>query len=419
MIDIDKWQEIWQTLTRRKLRTLLTSFGVFWGIFMLVLLLGAGEGLEQAATGKITFARNSIFIWGSITSMPYQGFEAGRPVQFTNEDYEAFRNMGAIGVVSPIVNPGSTDSWGTARISHQRREVSFDMLGVYPQALTVNPLRIDTGRYINQLDINHNRKVVVLGRRVKEELFGEAPALGSYVRVNSVPFLVVGVFASLGSGEQARNDIQNFHLPATTAQQTFNLGNRIQAFGFIPAPGYDSTHVQQLIADVIRKRHHIDPRDKQAFFSWNTEQSFREIESIFNGIASFSWLVALGTLFAGMVGVANIMLITVKERTKEFGIRKSVGAHPWSIITMLVQETLVITFVAGYLGLLFGVLTIEGIAVMMQALNIQSDTFAKPAIDFQAAFSAILVLTLSGILAGLIPGIKAMRVDPVIALRDM
>lgn len=419
MVDLDKWQEIWQTLTRRKLRALLTSFGVFWGVFMLVLLLGAGEGMEKAAINKITFARNSIFIWGSITAMPYQGFEAGRPVRFTNEDFETFRNMREIGIVSPIVNPGSTDGWGKARISYRQREVSFDMLGVYPQALTIKPLRMEAGRYVNQLDIKHNRKVVTLGRRVKEELFGEAPALGRYVKVNSVPFLVVGVFDSLASGEEARNDIQTFHMAATTAQRTFNLGNLIQAFGFIPAPGYDSSHVQQLIGDVIRKRHHIDPRDKQAFFSWNTEKLFREVESVFNGISSFSWLVALGTLFAGMVGVANIMLITVRERTKEFGIRKSVGARPASIIAMLVQETLVITFVAGYIGLLFGVLTVEGIAAFMQVADIQSDIFSRPAIDFQAAFIAILVLTLSGVVAGLIPGIKAMRVDPVVALRDM
>ena len=241
---------------------------------------------------------------------------------------------------------------------------------------------------------------------------------GDYVRIGGVPFQVVGVFDTRVMGEQAINELQTVHIPLSTAQRSFNLSNRIDWFGFIPAAGATAAETEDAVKDVFRSRHHISPDDRQALQSFNVEREFKEMQGIFAGIAGFSWFVAIGTIIAGMVGVANIMMIIVKERTREIGIRKSVGAKPLSIIGMIILEALVISGVAGYLGLVSGVFLIEGVALAMEQLGAQSDFFANPEIDFGVAISAIAVLVISGALAGFFPGLIAARVNPVQALRD-
>jgi putative ABC transport system permease protein len=321
--------------------------------------------------------------------------------------------------IAPRLEVGNLFSDQALPIVRGDKSVAFAIMGDSPEFLDIKPYILEQGRFINQLDMQHSRKVAVIGKRVRDELFdAEEDALGDYVRIGGVPFLVVGIFDTRVIGEQAINDLQTIHIPLPTAQRTFNLANRIDWFGFIPASGVAALDTEEAVKQVFRTRHHVSPEDRQALQSFNVEREFREMQGVFTGISGFSWFVAIGTIIAGMVGVANIMLIIVKERTREIGIRKSVGARPTSIVSMIVLEALVISGVAGYLGLVSGVLLIEGISLAMDQLGAQSEFFANPEIDFDVAISAIAVLVLSGSLAGLFPGLIAARVNPVLALRD-
>ena len=420
MFDLDKWEEIWLTMMQHKLRTALTSFGVFWGIFMLVILLGAGKGLQNGAMRNFDIARNAVFVWTRQTTVPFAGFEAGREIQLANDDKTALSQLREVKTIAPRLQVTSRFDERVLTIVRGDESVAFSIMGDAPEFLEIKPYVIEEGRFINRLDMDRKRKVAVIGKRVRDELFesSEAQAVGEYIRIGGVPFRVVGVFNTRVLGEQAISELQTVHIPLTTAQQTFNMANRITWFGFVPADGTAALTTEEAVKDVLRTRHRISPDDRQALASFNVEEEFREMQGVFRGISGFSWFVAIGTIIAGMVGVANIMLIIVKERTKEIGIRKSVGAKPRSIIGMIVLEASAITGVAGYAGLMGGVALIEGVAFAMQQFDLQSEFFANPEIDFQVAISAIGVLVLSGVLAGLIPGIKAARVNPVLALRD-
>ena len=406
-------------MMQHKLRTALTAFGVFWGIFMLVILLGAGNGLRNGAMQNFDIARNAVFVWTQETTVPYDGFDAGRAIQLNNEDLAALRLLDEVDVIAPRLQVGNRFSNQALPIVRGENSVAFAIMGDAPEFLDIKPYILEQGRFLNDIDMERGRKVAVIGKRVRDELFdpGEE-AVGDYVRIGGVPFLVVGVFDTRVMGEQAINELQTVHIPLSTAQRTFNLGNSISWFGFIPAAGASATATEDAVKAVFRTRHHISPDDRQALQSFNVEREFREMQGVFAGIAGFSWFVAVGTIIAGMVGVANIMMIIVKERTREIGIRKSVGAKPFSIIGMIVLEALVISGVAGYLGLVSGVLLIEGVALAMEQLGAQSDFFANPEIDIGVAVSAIAVLVFSGALAGFFPGLMAARVNPVLALRD-
>lgn len=420
MFDLDKWEEIWLTMMQHKLRTALTSFGVFWGIFMLVILLGAGNGLKNGAMQNFDIAKNSVFVWTMPTTVPFAGFDAGRDVELTNEDSQILANLPEVRTIAPRLQVSTRFGDQVLEIVRGDESVAFTIMGDSPEYLDIKPYLIEDGRFLNRLDIERNRKVVAIGTRVRDELFqtpGEA-VVGEYIKIGGIPYLVVGVFNTRVIGEQAIQDLQTLHIPISTAQQTFNLPNRVSWYGFVPGDGYSAIETEDAVKLTLRSRHKISPDDRQALASFNVEVEFREMQSIFGGIAGFSWFVAIGTIVAGMVGVGNIMLIIVKERTKEIGIRKSVGAKPLSIITMIILEALAISGVAGYLGLVSGVALIEGVALMMQNFGMQSDFFANPEIDFRVAISAIAVLIVSGAAAGLFPGIMAARVNPVLALRD-
>jgi putative ABC transport system permease protein len=419
MFDLDKWEEIALTMMKHKLRTVLTCFGVFWGIFMLVILLGAGAGLHNGALQNFDIAKNSVFVWTRETAVPFAGFEAGRTIRLTNSDHQALSELREVGTVASRLQV--SDNFGDRVLTIERgaESVSFTVMGDYPEFLAIKPYVIEAGRFINRLDMDQRRKVVVIGTRVRDELFAPGEqSVGDYVRLGGVPFKVVGIFSTRTTGEEALRDLQTTHVPLTTAQQTFNLANQIDWLGFVPADGVTADAMEETVKDVLRKRHKIAPDDRQALASFNVEKEFRQMQGVFTGIGVFSWFVAIGTIIAGMVGVANIMLIIVKERTREIGIRKSVGATPGAIIGMIVLEASVISAAAGYLGLLCGVLLIELVRLGMLQLGLQSEFFANPEIDFRAAVAAIGVLLMSGVLAGLFPGLKAARVNPVIALRD-
>lgn len=415
MIDIDKWQEIFSTLKKHKLRTALTAFGVFWGIFMLVVLLGATKGFQNGVEAQFDVAKNAVFVWTQRTSIPYKGLKPGRFINLKNDDIQAIRqNIPEVEVIAPRNNLS-----GEFTVSRKEKNASFQVYGDYPDFIKVEPKKMMKGRFINKFDIDEKRKVAVIGTRIIEELFAkDEDPIGEYISIKGIFFKVVGTFESTQKGERAVGDQQTIYIPNTAMQQAFNQGNNISWFGLIPKEGVPSAVVETKVKELLMSRHNVAPDDFKAFGSNNVERQYEQVQGLFMGMTGFSWLVSIGTIIAGIVGVGNIMLIIVKERTKEIGIRKALGAKPWSIISMILQESLFLTAVSGYFGLVVGVALIEGISYALKKFNAESDFFARPEINFSVALSAIIVLVVAGTLAGLIPATKAAKVNPVVALKD-
>lgn len=415
MIDIDKWSEIYNTVKKHKLRTALTAFGVFWGIFMLVLLLGAGKGLENGITQEFNVAKNAVFIWSQRTSVPYMGLQAGRIVRMTNDDVKAIRdNIPEVAVIAPNIG-----LWGDFAVNYGTKSSAFQVSGETPELLQVRPLKVNTGRFINEMDLKEWRKIAVVGPRILEVFFDkDEDPIGKYLNIKGNHFKIVGTFEPVGSDEDVVQDAQVIYIPTTALQQSFNQPNMIGSMALIPKQGVPSAVIEEKVKALLSKRHKIAPQDLKAFGSANIEKEFQDIQGLFAGIAGFSWLVSIGTIIAGIIGVGNIMLIVVKERTKEIGIRKALGATPFSIISLIMQESIVITALAGYIGLLAGTGLIAFIEYMMVKFEVNAGFFANPEINPSIAFTAVVVLVVAGALAGLIPASKAARVNPVIALKD-
>jgi putative ABC transport system permease protein len=299
------------------------------------------------------------------------------------------------------------------------KSVSFQVYGDYPDYVQIKPMIITDGRFINQHDIRDRRKIAVIGAQVKSRLYDpDENPIGTYIEIKGVSFKVVGTFDSPLASNDAIDDVQTIYLPNTTMQQAFNQSDNVGWFGFIPKIGVPAAAVEEKVKTLLSQRHKIHPDDRSALGSFNVEQEYQEVQGLFAGIKAVSWLVSIMTIIAGVVGVGNIMLIIVKERTKEFGVRKSVGAPPWSIINMIILESLVLTGLAGYLGLITGVGFVELINYALIEFEAQSDFFANPEIDFKVSITALLVLVVAGTLAGVVPAQKAASTNPVIALRE-
>ncbi len=414
MFDFDKWQEILTTLQRHKLRTLLTAFGVFWGIFMLVLLLGVGRGLEKGVYANFArLATNSFFVWGDETSLPYKGFSPGRWIELNNMDIEAIREQ------TPEIESLNAGNylWGRT-VSYKENSGSFSVLGNLPDLLAIKPHEILQGRFINIPDVESKRKVAAIGRRVKEVLFGAEEALGAYITIDGVSFQVVGVFNLAKVADQGRDPTDRIYIPLTTFQQVFNYGDRVGWLGMCVKADMSVAKVEERVKALLKRRHHVAPGDERGIGSWNAEALFKKVQGLFYILALFIWLVGTGTIVAGIVGVSNIMLITVKERTSEIGVRKALGATPFSIVSLILQEAVFITAVSGYMGLVAGVAAIEAISYLMDRFALQNEIFTNPEIDFQMAITATVLLVFTGTLAGLIPARIAVKINPIEALRS-
>ncbi|MFN8416038.1 MAG: ABC transporter permease [Cytophagaceae bacterium] len=414
MFDIDKWQEIIGTIRKHPLRTLLTAFGVFWGIFMLVILLGAGKGLENGVNQNFShIAKNTMWIWGGRTSTPYKGMKPGRSIKFNNEDYEAMkREMPELLYIAP-----GTSLSGDYSVIYKNKSGAFRVGGDMPAINQVRPMKFPEGRFINDNDVIHNRKVAVIGNRVKEVFFGDGPAVGEYIQIKGVYFLVIGTFESENMGGSGRDDSEKIYIPLSTLQNTFNAQDRITSFAITPKDGVDPIEVETKVKLFLASRHSVSPEDKNAVGGWNSGKESQKINGLFWGITIFIWGVGIMTIIAGIVGVSNIMLIIVKERTKEIGIRKALGATPWSIISLILQESIFITAFAGYFGLVAGVFTVEAFRNSMDDVDTKNSYFVNPYVDMNVAIVATVLLVLSGALAGLIPALKAARINPIEALR--
>ena len=415
MFDRDNWQEIFSTIRKNKLRTFLTALGVFWGIFMLVFILGMGNGLETGVFRNFgSGAKNIMFVWTYKTAIPHKGLAPGRFIRLNLDDMESIEeNIPGAGSVSPRMYLGSRT------ISYKEQTASYECRGEYPVSQEIEGLILDEGRYLNIKDIEEKRKVAVIGRTVKKELFGDEKAVGEHIRISGIDFQIVGVFATPDVKEWNLEQMEVVTVPLTTTYSAFGIQDRrVSQFVVASKEGVAVSSIEEKVRSLLKERHMIAPDDKQAIRGFNLEEEFNNVQNLFLGIKVLLWFVGIGTLFAGIIGVSNIMMITVKERTKEIGIRKAMGATPGSIISMILTESVFITSIAGYLGLMFGTFLIVGVNYLMVSMGIENQNFYDPKVNLSIAVSALLFLIISGTIAGLIPAIQAAKVNPVLALKD-
>jgi putative ABC transport system permease protein len=409
MFDIDKWQEIISTLRKNKLRTALTMFSVFWGIFILVILLGSGNGLENGVRKQFEGdAANSVGIWQGQTSMAYNGLQSGRVIQFTNDDYDYVKKL----IKSGDNFSGRCGISGSGVTTYKNQYGTFGIYCVHPGMKILEEVTVLDGRFIDEFDIKQKNKSVIISTIVKDELFkGENP-LGKFVKVNGVPFQVVGLYKDKSDRENRR-----IYIPISTAQMIFNGGNRLFNISFTTndVSVKDAKRIEELLRTSLAKRFKYDPEDKRAVFINSNVEGYARTLSLFAGIRYFIWGIGIMTILAGIVGVSNIMIVVVKERTKEIGIRKALGATPSSIIGLIIMESILITSFAGYLGLSASVWLLQ---LLSPVFSTPESFFQNPSANFTIAVSATVVLIIAGTLAGLIPAIRAAKVKPVIALQD-
>jgi len=408
MLDLDKWQEIMDTISKNKLRTFLTGFSVAWGIFMLIVLLGSGQGLSNGVQYQFRDdATNSLWIRSGQTSLPHKGLQPGRRIQFTNEDFDEIRATvdGVEHITSRFYIGGMTT------VSYGKEHGSFDVRAVHPDHKFLENTIVTTGRFLNEHDLAEYRKTAAIGQLVEQALFKGRSGIGEYIKINGIAFKVVGTFEDVG-GE---SEMEKVYLPITTAQRTFNGSNRVHQI--MLTTGTASLEETQAMAQTINRklaqRHKFSMEDRRAVFIANINEAFARVMGLMTGIRLFVWVIGIGTILAGVVGVSNIMMIVVRERTKEIGVRKVLGATPWSIVSLILQESIFITAVAGYIGLVLGVLVLELVSGQLNA-----EFFKDPEVDLGIAIYATLLLVAAGTAAGMFPAVKAAKVRPIEALRD-
>ncbi len=405
-MNLDTWQEIIATLRNNKLRGVMTAAGVFWGVGMLVAILGFAGGLRRdVAKNMAGFATNAVHVWSQRTTMPYAGMQPGRRIKFDNADAEAIiREVEGIEHFAPRVQLGG---WrGGDNVTRGTKTGDFTVGGDYPAMQHIQEMRFLRGRFVNDLDIRDRRKVVVIGPQAYEQLYepGENP-IGTHVKIQGVYFTVVGQFEPAASGGHMTERLaRSIFIPFTTFQQAFNVTN-VGWFSMTARADYDASKVERDVKQVLAQRHKVHPVDANAFGSFNVGERFGKMASLAVGIKLLGWFVGIMTLLAGAIGVSNIMLIVVKERTKEIGVKKALGATPFSIVAQIIQESTILTAIAGYFGLVAGVFV----------LSMYPDKAEQ--VDISVALIATGVLIVAGALAGLLPAVNAARINPVEALR--
>ena len=410
-IDIDTCEEILITITRNKTRSLLTAFGVFWGIFMLVALIGGGQGLEYMLKKNFEgFATNSGFLASQRTGEAYKGFRKGRWWNLESTDIERLRSqVKEVEVITP-----SVARWGSKAV-YEDKKYDCSVKGLYPDYLHIESQEMAYGRFINEVDIREARKVCVIGKRIYESLFkpGENPC-GKYVRVDGIYYQVIGMSSSEGDMNIQGRASEAVTLPFTTMQQAYNLGGQIDVVCFTAKQGVKVSELQPKMEQIIKAAHYIAPNDKQAVMYLNAEAMFSMVDNLFNGINILVWMVGLGTLLAGAIGVSNIMMVTVKERTTEIGIRRAIGARPKDILQQILSESMVLTTIAGMFGISFAVMILQ-VADMLASSNGGDSHFQ---VSFGLAVGTCALLAALGMLAGLAPAYRAIAIKPIEAIRN-
>ena len=409
MLDLDTWREIVDTIQANKLRSFLTAFSVAWGIFMLIVLLGSGEGLSHGIEYQFRDdAINSIWVRPGQTSVPYKGLAPGRRVQLTNDDREELKDTenGVDHITARFyIN-------GNLQVRYKNETTTFDVRCVHPDHLYLEKTIMVDGRFINPFDLAEYRKVAVIGVRVRDALFKKEQPLGKQIEINGVAFQVVGLFTDEG-GE---NEQEKIYLPITTAQRAFGGQNKINMI-MMTTGDTPIDETESMAKDVKRRmalRHTFSNDDPRAMFVSNNNEEFQRYTSLMAGIRLFVWIIGVGTILAGVVGVSNIMMITVRERTREIGVRKALGATPWSVVGLVLQESILVTSIAGYVGLVLGIAVLE-----VASKNITgAEYFRNPEVDLTIAIEAVVLLVVAGVAAGFVPARRAASIRPVEALRN-
>jgi putative ABC transport system permease protein len=417
MVDLDSWQEIFATLRKNRLRTWLTGLGVFLGIMILMAMLGFGSSLESGVKKNMAgFATNAVFVWGQRTTVPSAGLPINRPIRFNNADVEALRRLDSIEHLAPRNQLGGFR--GGFNVKYKGETASAQVSGDYPAFAKVQEPVMKAGRFIDDHDIAQRRKVAVIGTGVMDELFPPgADPMGEYIEVSGVYFQVIGVFGTRQTGQNADRTLSTIHIPFTTFQQAFHYGDNVGWFAITGKPGINAIALEREVKELLGQNHKIAAGDDEAIGSWNAGKEFGKMNALFLAINVVLGFAGVMTLAAGVVGVSNIMLISVRERTKELGVRKALGATPSAIVKMVVAESVVLTTIAGYTGLVAGVSGIEAFNAWLLP-RLGSDVPLGPmSVSLFAAAAAGATLVVFGALAGVIPALHAAKIQPVEALR--
>lgn len=419
MFDRDNWNEILEALTANTFRTILTAFGVFWGIFILVILLAAGNGLENGVKkGFDGIATNTMFMWTQTTSKPYKGLPKTRDFDFRNSDVDALKqSFPDLLYVSPRNQLGGFE--GSNNVVRGTKTAAYTIYGDYPELIKQQPMDIIKGRFVNQQDILLRRKVAVIGQGVIAELYSKGEeVIGTYIKMNGVNFMVVGVYNSKAQNNgNSESEQKNIFVPFTAFQQAFNYGDRV---GWMAITANDNTSITKLKADIIKlikSRHSIHPDDDRAVGNFDLYEEFSKVQDLFMILKFIAYFVGTLVLLSGVIGISNIMLIVVKERTKEIGIRRALGATPSAIRSQILSEAIFLTIVAGMFGIATATGVIWVINMVLDSMPSEGMMFANPSVDLSVVFVALLILVGSGLLAGFIPAQTAINVKPVDALR--
>lgn len=419
MFDFDDLHEIWSTVKKNKLRTFLTGFAIAWGIFMLIILLASGNGLRNGIAYNFRYmADNTVFCWTRYTTKPYKGYQSNRRIEFTEKDMLAIKRD------HPEIALISARNYRSDTLAYNKEFLIGDIQAVHADYASIFYTPILSGRFINELDIIEKRKVIVLPPRMVDILFRDSvKPLGQSLKLGNLMFQIIGVFE-----EQNNNGTPTAFIPFTTGQSLYDGGYRIHEMAFT-LKGVNTEAASEAFEERFRnnmaRRHQFDPTDLNPIGMYNSGDEFRMWQGMNNGIALFIWIIGIGTLMAGIVGVSNIMLITVRERTKEFGIRKAIGAKPSSILKLIIVESVLVTAVFGYIGMISGIGLSELINYVLEMSAAgagsgggeETTVFHNPTVDLGTALAATAVLVISGVFAGYFPARKAVKISAVDAMR--
>ncbi len=419
MFSKDNWDEILEALSANWFRTILTAFGVLWGIFILVILLAAGKGLENGVKqGFGGMATNSMFMWTQVTSKPYKGLPKGRRYEFKTEDVTVLKQeIPNLRFVSPRNQLGGFG--GANNVVRGLNTGAYNVYGDYPEIIQQEPMDITSGRFLNYSDIDQKRKIAVIGQGVQNDLYEKGEeVIGSYLKINGVNFMVVGTYKKKGGGngnvEEAQKQI---FVPFTAFSQAFNRGNNVGWMAITAQDGSSITQLKSKVFEIIKSRHSIHPEDERAIGNFDLYEEFSKINGLFVALKGVAYFVGVLVLLSGIIGISNIMLIVVKERTNEIGVRRALGATPWAIRGQILTESIFLTIISGMAGIALATGVIALINIALSGMDTSEMMFANPSVDLGVVMIALGILVVSGLLAGLIPAQNAIKVKPVDALR--
>ncbi|PIB27308.1 ABC transporter permease [Maribacter sp. 4G9] len=417
MFNKDRWKEIVEVMSSNVVRTIATAFGVGWGIFILIILLAAGKGLENGIRQDFNgVATNTIFMWTETTSMAFEGLPEGRNFNFKLEDVELLRqNIPELRILSPRNSIRLEEGDNVVRGTETGR---YRVFGDYPEIIEQNPMYVTHGRFFNHNDIKEKRKVVVIGNRIRDELYNDdEEVLGTYLKISGINFMVVGIYKEKTSNGGGENSERQIFMPFTTFSQAFNRADNVGWMAITAKDGSSISNLTEKIVNTVKQSRKIHPKDERAIGYFDLYEQFNRVQSLFGALRFVAYFVGILVLISGIIGVSNIMLIVIKERTKEIGIRRALGEDPWSIRLQVLMESVFLTIMSGMIGIIFGALSIYGINTLLNAVG-PVDMFLNPSVSLGVVVSALLILVVSGLLAGFLPANSAIKIRPIEALRN-